>query len=210
MSISKPFLLGVIVALGAVALFMGIMQMPGKAAAEPAAPETPGHVDTPGHPEMTIAVVNVAEVFNNLKERAAREEDLNRRKDTLQAEIQKMTAEAEQLLTTHDAMALDDPKRNETQDKIVQLQSDAEYAYKKGMALLSKRELSDRQELYAMIREAIDKYAAENKLTLVLKIDDKRVSDSADSQSMEISQRGVLYSDASLNITAEIIKMLNK
>jgi len=208
MSISKPFLLSVIVALGVVALFMGISQMPGKAAAEPAAPETPGHVDTP--PELTIAVVNVAEVFNNMKERTAREDDLNRRKDTLRAEIQKMSDEADQLLKAHDAMTPDDPKRNETQQKIVELQSNAEYTYKKGMALLTKRELSDRQELYAMIREAVDKYAADNKLTLVLKTDDKRVSDNGDLQNLEIAQRSVLYSDAALNITADIIKALNK
>jgi Skp family chaperone for outer membrane proteins len=160
--------------------------------------------------EMKMAVVNIEEVFNNLKERAVREEDLNRRKEALRTEIQKMTDEADDLLKQHDAMAPDDPKRNETQEKIVQLQSDAEFTYKKGMAALQKRELSDRQELYAMIRDAVDKYAAENKLTLVLKVEDKRVSDNPDLQNTEVAQRTVLYSDASLNITQEIIKVLNK
>jgi Skp family chaperone for outer membrane proteins len=199
MSMSKSILLAVVAAFVSVGLFAVVTQLPKKAAADDAKP-----------PEMKIAIVNVEDVFNKLKERAAREDDLNKRKEALRAEIQKMDDQVQGLLKEHDAMSVDDPKRNAKQEQIVQLQADAEGKYKRGVAMLAKRELSDRQELYGMIRDAIDKYAADNKLTLVLKADNKRVSDNPDSQSMEISQRNVLYSDASLNITAEIIKALNK
>jgi Skp family chaperone for outer membrane proteins len=199
MSFTKQALVGAAAAFAAFSLFTLLSQSPKNAVADDAKPF-----------EMKMAVVNIEEVFNNLKERAVREEDLNRRKEALRTEIQKMTDEADDLLKQHDAMAPDDPKRNETQEKIVQLQSDAEFTSKKGMAALQKRELSDRQELYAMIRDAVDKYAAENKLTLVLKVEDKRVSDNPDLQNTEVAQRTVLYSDASLNITQEIIKVLNK
>lgn len=197
MSISRTLLVAAAAALISVAAFAVLTQSQKKASAEPAG-------------ELKVAVVNMGEVFNKINERKSREDDLNRRREELQAQLDKMAQQYNALVKQHDELKPDDPKRNELEEQIVQLQSDADSLQKKGVALLAKRQCEDRQGLYAMIRDAIDKYAADHGITLVLKVDDKRVSANPNTQMLEISERGVLYGDKSLDITEEIIKALNK
>ena len=76
---------------------------------------------------------------------------------------------------------------------------------------IQNRESASRQELYSMIREAVDKYAKEKGYDLVLKIDDNRISGkSVVTQDIQMSTRIVLYSSQKMDLTKTIIDIINR
>ncbi len=200
MFISKPFLAGVAVLVLAAVVFA--FTLPGS---------PPAAADDAGIPQLKIAVVNVGEVLEKMKDRKARDEELRNEKEKLTAEIVSDRNKAVDIAEKLGKMEPGDPDREKMEQKLASLRAVVELKYKKAQARLLKRQMRDRQELYGIVRDAVNRYGRENRFSLVLKVDDRRIRDNPLTQEREIGARTVLYQGEPVtDITDAIIKMLNK
>ena len=160
---------------------------------------------------LKIGVVDVAEVFDKFNERINREKELRARTERLKYEIENLRKTAEKIAAEMEKLEEDSEEYQKKQDQLIKITSEAQIKAEKGKSDLLKRELSERQELYAMIRNAVGKYAEQNGYDLILKTDDMRVTGaSAVSQDIQMSMRIVLHSTKTMDLTRTIIEILNK
>ena len=158
-----------------------------------------------------IAVVNIAKVFEQSNNRDTGEKELQAQMDRAMETIEKYKAEAQKLQTALDKLEKGSPKYIELSKQRVELMASAEIYSEQTKIKIQNRENAIRQELYANIRETIDKYAKQQGYELVLKIDDNYISGkSVVTQDIQMSTRVVLYNSQKMDITAEIVKAINK
>ena len=160
---------------------------------------------------LKIGVVDVAEVFDKFNERISREKELRARTERLKYEIDNLRKQAEKIAAEMEKLEEDSEEYRKKQEQLIKITSGAQIKAEKGKSDILKRELSERQELYAMIRNAVGKYAGQNGYDLILKTDDMRVTGtSAVSQDIQMSMRIVLHSTKTMDLTRTIIEILNK
>ncbi|MFH1549372.1 MAG: OmpH family outer membrane protein [Planctomycetota bacterium] len=160
---------------------------------------------------LKIGVVDVAEVFDKFNERINREKELRMRTERLKYEIDNLRKQAEKIASEMEKLEEDSEEYRKKQEQLIKITSEAQIKAEKGKSDILKRELSERQELYATIRNAVGKYAKENGYDLILKTDDMRVTGkSAVSQDIQMSMRIVLHSTETMDLTRTSIEILNK
>ncbi len=160
---------------------------------------------------LKIGIVDVAEVFDKFNERINREKELRMRTERLKYEIDNLRKQAEKIASEMEKLEEDSEEYRKKQEQLIKITSEAQIKAEKGKSDILKRELSERQELYATIRNAVGKYAKENGYDLILKTDDMRVTGkSAVSQDIQMSMRIVLHSTETMDLTRTIIEILNK
>ena len=160
---------------------------------------------------LKIGVVNIAEVFEKSNERDKREKELQAKMDEATAKIEDYKRQAQALQEEADKLEKGSPEYTEINKKRVALMAKAEIFAEQSQIEIQNRESASRQELYSMIREAVDKYAAKNGYDLVLKIDDNRISGkSIVTQDIQMSTRIVLYNSQKMDLTKTIIDVINK
>ncbi len=160
---------------------------------------------------LKIGVVDIAEVFDKFNERINREKELKMRTERLRFEIDSLRKQAEKIASEMEKLEEDSEEYRKKQGQLIKITSEAQIKAEKGKSDLLKRELSERQELYAMIRNAVSKYAGQSGYDLILKTDDMRVTGkSAVGQDIQMSVRIVLHSTETMDLTRTIIGILNK
>ncbi len=158
-----------------------------------------------------IGVVNIAEAFQQFKERVNRENSLKAYGEKLTRQIDKERTKAIKMKEELDALEAGTSKYLAKFKELVQITSNAQVLAEQGEAYLKKQELSDRQDLYTLIREAISDYAKKNGYDLILKIDDMRISGANPiTQDIQMSSRSVLHNSQGMDITQAVIDKLNK
>lgn len=160
---------------------------------------------------LKIGVVNMVGVFNKFKKREEYTASLEKEKIEQHKDIRKI------------------------EDKIIRLRKEIEAFENVGSILRDKKELQMRIEslkmeslvkswniyinekvneqtamLYNEIRETIDNYAQLNSFDLILKTDPNMDEDSEENATLRINTRAILYYTKSMDITEEIVKILNK
>jgi Skp family chaperone for outer membrane proteins len=162
---------------------------------------------------MKIGVVNLHEVLNKAKKRTVYEEQIKQFDESERKEIRKL----EDKIRDHQKQ-LNDIKTQESelwsaiagQMEILKLQHEqmSRSLNQKG----SKKYNSCMADLYNEVRDAVDKYAKDKGFTLILKTEDPRIDSNesrAETISINMNVRPVLYFDKTLDVTADVIKLLN-
>ncbi len=160
---------------------------------------------------LKIGVVNIAEVFEKSAERDAREKELQDMMDQAMAQVGEYKREAQKLQEEVEKLEKGSEKYAKLNKQRIALMAKTEIFAEQSKIKIQNRENAFRQELYSMIREAIDKYAEQNGYDLVLKIDDNRISGkSLVTQDIQMSTRIVLYNSQKMDLTDTIIAIINK
>ena len=162
---------------------------------------------------MKIGVVNLVEVLEKAKKRTAYEEQIKQFNETERKEIMKLEDKIREL-----QKQLNDIRTQESelwnaingQSEILKLQYDQ--MSRSLNQKISKKYNSLMADLYNEVRDAVDKYAKDKGFTLILKTEDHRIDSSesrAETISINMNTRPVLFYDKTLDITADVIKLLN-
>ena len=144
--------------------------------------------------ELKIGYVNVLEVFDKYgKAKEATEEfrkEIEAKRDDIEAMRKEITALREELETKGMVLSDDEKKKREEliTEKVQALQAIAGESSRN----LREKEASITKDLLLEIKEVIEEYAKDKKFSLVLE------------------KREVIYGIDSLNITDEIVDLLNK
>jgi len=158
-----------------------------------------------------IGVVNITKVFESYKRKRALEEDLRSTREQKTRVIREKETELKQIVDELQMLDLGSEQRKnreaDLEKKQVDLRSFTEVTA--GNLAVQKREVTE--ALYTEIVKAIADYGKKNGFDLIIKYEDVEIkSDSLDQLLYKINQRSVLYTSDAVDITQEVIGMLNK
>lgn len=160
--------------------------------------------------DLGIRVVNVKKVYNECLLKKELEAELEVWTEEERKKLEALRKDVEAVRIAMHAVARNSPKYIELREQW--LQKKALYEARLDQSEIEMKELAatNMQKLYSAIRNAIQKYALDHRLLLVLKVDDAEISNvSPDTASDQINYRSVLHSEQSIDITEEIIEMVN-
>ena len=158
-----------------------------------------------------VAFIDIEKVFNSLDSRQASEaaivelaKTMEQKTTTMREELELLQAELESLEPGSTAMA-------DMNESVVSVAGRLR-AYQKYAALLLEREqANDLRETYERIRTSAAEYSKKEGIDVVLLNDSIPMMEPADSAGTleQISSRRILYAGTSLDITEELIAMMN-
>lgn len=160
--------------------------------------------------DLGIRVVNVKKVYNECLLKKELEAELEVWTEEERKKLEALRKDVEAVRIAMHAVERNSPKYIELREQW--LQKKALYEARLDQSEIEMKELAatNMQKLYSAIRNAIQKYALDHRLLLVLKVDDAEISNvSPDTASDQINYRSVLHSEQSIDITEEIIEMVN-
>lgn len=166
------------------------------------APQTPAGVK--------IGVVNVAEVFNKYKRRQQLSDALEKEKKEEEVKIKDMENQIEELKKQIKALDTESELRMEKESQVKILTMQLEDRVKRWNKRINLKVNEQTALLYSDIRDAVAKYARENQFTMILKTDPALERDLDESATYRINIRAIIYADPTIDLTEEIIKVLNK
>lgn len=167
--------------------------------------------NTSGPRPVTVAVVDVQEVFKNMAEKTTVEADITRRGEQMQKQTQDKAQEIKALEADLSILGPDSNAYKETEAK----------AQEKTIALRVWRELEEQklerekavqmERLYLKVAEAASRLAKKNGYDLVLYKDQTESAKGRNQQQVAtiINMRKVIYSAPDMDVTSQITQMLN-
>lgn len=156
-----------------------------------------------------IGVVNMVEVFGEYKKTKEYEKLLENDKKKEELKIQAIEKEIKILMDEIEALDKYGELRREKSERLAILSSQREYRAKNWNNWIKNKVNKHTVTIYNEIREAIEQYGKDHGYTCILKADPKLELEPEESASEKINIRTVLYYDQSINLTEEIIKVLN-
>ena len=176
---------------------------------EPVAEELPAQ-EAPAA-SLKIGVVNIARVFKQYKKtrefEALLENETKKEQLKLKDIEEKVKTLREEL--DSDVMSPDSPLRRTKTEELMVLQSRWEYLAKNWSKWMQMKVNKHTVQIYNEIREVIEQYGKDNDFTFILKVD-PTLDKNRDNSTEEINFRVLLYYAPSVDITGEIIKVLNQ
>lgn len=161
---------------------------------------------------MVLAVVNLAQVFDRLNEKADNATELDKLTDQLNKEQSQRKDEIERLTANLDkTFTPGTPAYNAAQDDIMQkammFQAQGQFAQQK----LAMEERIRYARLYKSVMKAIDEYAKATGIVMVFSVDDADFSGAKTREDVlnRIATRKVLYADPNYDITVKIVEKMN-
>lgn len=157
-----------------------------------------------------VAVVDVRKLMDGSARILAVTEQMKKEQADMQAELQKIENDVKQNMTMLEGL---DPRgilARGIREKVVQLQALHDFKVKAWNEEISFRVQTAEKELYNEALGIIATYAKEKGIGLVHKVDSGPIKDQeTEHVDRRIDARGVLYIDPALDITADILKLLN-
>jgi Skp family chaperone for outer membrane proteins len=170
---------------------------------------SPAPAAAPAPPSPIIAIVDLPKVLDGLKEREARDKELETAKNALQAKADelKKTLDAErQKLENLADTASKIPAAKAYREKVLRADFDLDY----GKSLLAEQQATGLRELFEKISLATAEVAKARGYHLVLSSDQSvPVRGNTEEVSRTISLKRFLYVDPSMDITAELVQYMN-
>ena len=184
------------------ALFVTSSLLRAEGPADPAPPEPP---------PMRVGVVNLRDVYNGFEKVKDFTDRLEAEKKAQQEELTKLEKEIKGKYDMRDPLAKDSKLRMNLTVEIVQLEAKHEFMVKMWNETVKNKLDSGVAALYNDIRDEVDAYAKEAKLTLVFKVDSGRLTEDEDmGANNKINLRSVLFHDPSYDITKPVLARLNE
>lgn len=162
-------------------------------------------------PPMRVGVVNLRDVYNGFEKVKDFTDRLEAEKKAQQEELTKLEKEIKGKYDMRDPLAKDSKLRMNLTVEIVQLEAKHEFMVKMWNETVKNKLDSGVAALYNDIRDEVDAYAKEAKLTLVFKVDSGRLTEDEDmGANNKINLRSVLFHDPSYDITKPVLARLNE
>jgi Skp family chaperone for outer membrane proteins len=161
--------------------------------------------------KKTIAVVDVVKVFNSVNAKATGDAEIEKLAKDLDAERKVIESDLEALKKEMAQLKPDSDMYKETIDKALrkglELQDFSDYMRER----LTMEQRVRTAALYRQINDQIKTYAEANGIILVLSYDKDDMSSATTPQELQsrITVRKVLYASDSLDITRDIIELMN-
>ena len=158
-----------------------------------------------------IAFVDLEKVFNSLESRETSEarmvkmaQDMEAKTSTMREELELLQAELESLEPGSSAMA-------DMNDRVVSVAGRLRAYQKYATLLLEREQANDLRDTYDSIRDSAASYSVKEGIDVVLLNDSIPTIDPSDSARtlQQISARRILYAGSELDITDELIAMMN-
>jgi Skp family chaperone for outer membrane proteins len=160
---------------------------------------------------LKIAVVNLVEVFGKYQKTKDYEKLLEKKKQKEELTIQEIKAETRKLQEELSLLSPTSELHREKSERLNILNSTLKYKIETWNEIIKKMVNEQTLILYKDIRDVIDNYARENGYTFIFKTDPTLPpSSDSDEVTQQISIRTVLYAPKTMDITEDIIKILNK
>jgi Skp family chaperone for outer membrane proteins len=161
---------------------------------------------------MVLAVVNLAQVFDRLNEKADNAQELDRLTDQLNKEQSKRKDEIDRLTKNLDlTFKAGSPEYQAAQDdilqKAMQFQAQGQFAQQK----LAMEERIRYVRLYTNVVKAVTEYAKATGIVMVFSADDADFTGARTREDVlnRIATRKVIYADPAYDITGKIIEKMN-
>ncbi|MFC1524805.1 OmpH family outer membrane protein [Planctomycetota bacterium] len=170
--------------------------------------DTPVPNPIPAQPK--IGVVNMVKVFGEYKKTKEYEKLLENDKKKEELKIQEIEKEIKVLIDEIEALDRYSELRREKNERLAVLSAQREYRAKNWNNWIKNKVNKHTVTIYNEIREAVDKYGKDQGYICIFKADPELELEPEESASEKINMRAVLYYDQSINLTEEIIQVLNK
>ncbi|MEK7483938.1 MAG: OmpH family outer membrane protein [Planctomycetota bacterium] len=161
--------------------------------------------------KFQIGVVNINKAFEGYSLTAEFEKQLNTDFEEKMKIFQQMNSDIQKLQDELELLEKGSQKWKEKNKELQQKIFNASFFEK-----WEKQQFNDKLrdltvKIYNDISEAVDQYAKDKGFTLILKIDDVDIkSENRTELKLKINDRKVLFYKSSYDLTADIIKLLNK
>jgi Skp family chaperone for outer membrane proteins len=162
-------------------------------------------------PAPRIATINIAKVFANYKKTQDLDRDLRATRDQKQQVADEKRNEITKLRDSIALLEIGTEPRKKQEEEFQRKQVEFQTFQKvTADSLLSTRKEAT-EKLYAEIIKAIGDYSREQKLDLIVKVDDAPLTSATiDELLFKINQRNIVYSSPQLDITDAVLNRLNK
>jgi len=158
-----------------------------------------------------IAAINVAKVFANYKKTQDLDRDLRASREQKQQVADEKRNEVTKLRESIALLEIGTEERKKKEEELWKKEVDLEAFRKVTERGLAERHRDTTEKLYGEIVKAIEDYCREQKLDLVVKVDDTPLtSQTVDELLFKINQRKFLYCSPKLDITDAVLNRLNK
>ncbi|MFH1230802.1 MAG: OmpH family outer membrane protein [Planctomycetota bacterium] len=219
-------IISVIIIIGIIGCYSVIKAQEGSTI--PTKPESPPANTTPSQPSpeitaspitptlttsqpLKIGVVNLAEVFDKYNKTQDYNKVLGKEKTKLELAIQEIEREIKKLEDELEMLEKTSDLYREKTEQRSTLSTRREYKIKNWNIFVKDKTNEITLKLYKDIRDVIDNYAVENGYTFIFKSDPQLPqTPETDDVLQQIGVRTVLYAAKSMDITGDIIKILNK
>ena len=163
-------------------------------------------------PPSKIAVVNIFEIFRNYKKVQDFESLIEKDRQKEELKIQEIEKEIKTLMEEIDVLDSASPLRRDKNERLAMLSAQREQRAKSWNQFVRNKRNKFFIEVYDDIRKEINNYAKQKGLTLVLKSDPAEIGaeDLDENIDQQILVRSVLYHETTMDITPEVIAVLNK
>lgn len=158
-----------------------------------------------------VALVNLERLVNGLDERASREGELQTYFEELQTKLDEISEQINQKQEELQIFQPGSPEAQETRLELLRLEMRARGEQQISEALLQQRTAEMQVDIFDKIRETIQRLAERRGYELVLSHDGEVQLQSRDIESVQkaIAQRRVLWAKDALDITDELMRMMN-
>jgi Skp family chaperone for outer membrane proteins len=167
-----------------------------------------------GGGELRIATANAGRIFKDMQETKDLQEKVNAELQNLQSEQTARQQKITELKQARDLLKVGTPQYDEANRKLTQAAVETEVWGKMAQAELQRTQKAQIKMLYDKVTAAIGEVAQQREIQLVLATEqiDLENLDSMTSQqlSARLSQRDVLYSAASVDISDDVLAVLDR
>jgi Skp family chaperone for outer membrane proteins len=158
-----------------------------------------------------IRTVDMLKAFQKMQQRTDSDNELTALGEKLKKEGEKLRSDLEPLQKELAQYTVDTPEFRATQEKLLkkaaEIQTHQEF-FERRMAMQSRLMTLS---IYMNLKKAIEAYAKENGIDMVIMAEEANLADSQSAQElqMKISLRKVLYANENLDITQQVVTKVN-
>ena len=176
----------------------------------PATPPAPVAAPAP----FKLGFVNLREVFDKYEKTKKVNAEIEAANSKAKEEADKLVAKKKELAEQLKLMRAGSPEYQQMSDDLEMLDHQMENLQKHFQEDMMQRLLSNTEQIYLEIQDAIAEYGKQNQYTLILKVDSMDLesihSNSLQALNEKIQSRPVLFYSAALDLTQAIIDKVNE
>lgn len=163
-----------------------------------------------GKSGLKIGVVNILQVFRNYLRVNDIQSAVNREKDLMNADIDEMQGKLKKLVEEIKELPKDSELAKEKMLESVSLEAQVKFKTDYWNKLVAEKMNKLTAELFNEISDSISEYAEAHGYDLILKTTTRKIEKLDGDANDLIDKRIVLYHDKSMDLTQDIINLLNK
>jgi len=170
-----------------------------------------GRADQPAAVPTRLAVIDMVRVFNNYQKTLDQQQQLKRQGERIRDEEQKRKRAIEKAKLDMDAFKPGTPEYNQASEKVLKMSVELRAFQELMLQKIANNQKLWTEAIYKEITDAVATYAKSHGLSVVLYLDEFDIKSNTTKELLEkIRQKKVIYHDSRLDISQDILNMLNE